>query len=114
MACAGPVWTRYKVQRTLQRTVQGKRKCGRQKKKWTDSITEWTKKTFAETQAVAHIVDSIGATVLNGGVPTALKIGLWDKKKKTNYHYLKILNDNYHYSNKLQNANALLQNYASS
>jgi len=38
----------------LQGTVQGKRKRGRQKKKWTDNITEWTKKTFAETQAVAH------------------------------------------------------------
>ena len=36
----------------LQGTVQGK--SGRQKKKWTDNITEWTKKTFAETQAVAH------------------------------------------------------------
>jgi len=38
----------------LQGTVQGKRKRGRQKKKWTVNITEWTKKTFAETQAVAH------------------------------------------------------------
>jgi len=38
----------------LQGTVLGKRKRDRQKKKWTDNITEWTKKTFAETQAVAH------------------------------------------------------------
>jgi len=38
----------------LQGTVQGKRKRGRQKRKWTHNITEWTKKTFAETQAVAH------------------------------------------------------------
>jgi len=34
--------------------IQGKRKRGRQKKKWTDNIMMWTKKTFTETQAVAH------------------------------------------------------------
>ena len=38
----------------LQGTVQGKRKRRRQKKKWIGNITEWTKKTFAETQAVTH------------------------------------------------------------
>ena len=38
----------------LQGTVEGKRRRGRQKKKWADNIEEWTGKTFAETQAIAH------------------------------------------------------------
>ena len=38
----------------LQGTVQGKRRRGRQKKKWADNITEWTNKSFAETQSLAH------------------------------------------------------------
>ena len=38
----------------LQGTVQGKRRRGRQRKKWADNITEWTGKNFAETQALAH------------------------------------------------------------
>ena len=38
----------------FQGTVQVKRKRGGQKKKWADNITGWTKKTCAETQAVAH------------------------------------------------------------
>jgi len=38
----------------LQGTVRGGRRRGRQRKKWSDNITEWTKKTFAETQALAH------------------------------------------------------------
>jgi len=38
----------------LQGAVHGKRKRGRQREKWTDNITAWTKKTFAETQAVAY------------------------------------------------------------
>ena len=36
-------------------TIEGKRRRGRQKKKkWTDNIEEWTGKSFAETQALAH------------------------------------------------------------
>ncbi len=38
----------------LQGTVSGSRKRGRQKKKWTDNIAEWTGRSFAETQALAH------------------------------------------------------------
>ena len=38
----------------LQGTVQGKRRRGRQRKKWADNITEWTGKDFATTQALAH------------------------------------------------------------
>ena len=38
----------------LQGTVQGKRRRGRQKKKWADNILEWTGKSFAVTQAIAH------------------------------------------------------------
>ena len=38
----------------LQGTVQGKRRRGRQRKKWADNITEWTGKNFAMTQALAH------------------------------------------------------------
>ena len=38
----------------LQATVQGGRRRGRQKKKWTDNIAEWTVKSFAMTQALAH------------------------------------------------------------
>ena len=38
----------------MQGTVQGKRKRGRQKKKWADNIMEWTGKSFAATQALAH------------------------------------------------------------
>ena len=56
------------------------------KKKWSDNITEWTKKTFAETQGSRTqpwIVGSIGATVLNGGAPTTLKNRVMGKKKKS-------------------------------
>ena len=36
-------------------TIEGKRRRGRQKKKkWTDIIEEWTGKSFAKTQALAH------------------------------------------------------------
>ncbi|KAK3887821.1 hypothetical protein Pcinc_008100 [Petrolisthes cinctipes] len=38
----------------LQGTVEGRRRRGGQRKKWCDNIKEWTKKTFAETQALAH------------------------------------------------------------
>ena len=38
----------------LQGTIGGKRRRGRQKKKWTDNIEEWTGKSFAEMQALAH------------------------------------------------------------
>ena len=38
----------------LQGTVQGKRRKGRQKKKWADNITEWTGESFAATQEIAH------------------------------------------------------------
>ena len=38
----------------LQGTVQGKRRRGRQRKKWADNISEWTGKNFAATQAIAH------------------------------------------------------------
>ena len=38
----------------LQGTVQGKRRRGRQKKKWADNILEWTGESFAATQALAH------------------------------------------------------------
>ena len=38
----------------LQGTVQGKRRRGRQRKKWADNIAEWTGKNFAETQALAY------------------------------------------------------------
>ena len=38
----------------LQGTVQGKRRRGRQKKKWADNINEWTGRSFASTQALSH------------------------------------------------------------
>ena len=38
----------------LQGTVQGGRRKGRQRKKRADTITEWTGKSFATTQALAH------------------------------------------------------------
>ena len=38
----------------LKGTVQGKRRRGRQKKSWADSILEWTGKSFAVTQAIVH------------------------------------------------------------
>ena len=38
----------------LQGTVQGGRKRGRQKKRWTDNVAEWTGESFATTQALAH------------------------------------------------------------
>lgn len=37
----------------LQGSVPGGRRRGRQRKKWADNITEWTMKSFAETQALA-------------------------------------------------------------
>ena len=39
---------------TLEGTVEGQRRRGRQKKKWIDNIAEWTSKSFAEIQAMAH------------------------------------------------------------
>ena len=39
---------------TLQGKLQGNRRRGVQRKRWTDDMEEWTGKTFAETQAVAH------------------------------------------------------------
>ena len=38
----------------LQGTVRGKRKRGRQRKRWTDNIAEWTEKNFATSQALAQ------------------------------------------------------------
>ena len=38
----------------LQGTVEGSRRRGRPKKRWSDNIAEWTGKSFAETQAMAH------------------------------------------------------------
>ena len=38
----------------LQGTVEGKRRRGRQQKKWADNIEEWTGLTFAETQSLTH------------------------------------------------------------
>ena len=38
----------------LQGTVHGGRKREGQSKKWSDNISEWTGKSFAETQALAH------------------------------------------------------------
>ena len=38
----------------LQGTVPGKRRRGRQKKKWLDNIMEWTGNSFAETQELAR------------------------------------------------------------
>ena len=38
----------------LQGTVEVSRRRGRPKKSWSDNITEWTGKSFAETQAMAH------------------------------------------------------------
>ena len=38
----------------LQGTFEGSRRRGRPKKSWIDNIAEWTGKSFAETQAMAH------------------------------------------------------------
>jgi siroheme synthase (precorrin-2 oxidase/ferrochelatase) len=38
----------------LQGTMRGKRVQGRQRKRWTDNIAEWTGKNFAATQMTAH------------------------------------------------------------
>ena len=38
----------------LQGTVEGKRRRGRQRKKWDDNIREWTGLPLASTQALAH------------------------------------------------------------
>ena len=38
----------------LQGTVECSRRRGRPKKNWSDNIAEWTGKSFAETQAMAH------------------------------------------------------------
>ena len=38
----------------LQGTVEGRRRRGRPNKSWIDNIAEWTGKSFAETQAMAH------------------------------------------------------------
>ena len=39
---------------TLQGTVEGRRRRGRPKKSWIDNIAEWTGKSFADTQTMAH------------------------------------------------------------
>ena len=42
------------LSKTIQVTVQGERRRGRQRKKWTDNIAEWTGKSFATTQALTR------------------------------------------------------------
>ena len=56
--------------------VQGKRVRGRQKKSWADSILEWTGKSFAVIQAVAHnrwsiVYPSCSAPTTLGGYGTS-------------------------------------------
>ena len=50
----------------LQSTVQGRRR-GRQRKKWADNITDWTGKTFAETQALTRPqkMERVGTPFIN-------------------------------------------------
>jgi len=38
----------------LQGKVQGKRRRGRQRRKWANDIRDWTRKDFSVTQALAH------------------------------------------------------------
>ena len=52
------VWARDKIGRPIQSNTTGnsrrQSKKGRLKKSWSDNIAEWTGKSFAETQAMAH------------------------------------------------------------
>ena len=50
--------------RPLQVTVEGKRRRGRPRKSWIDNITEWTIKSFAETQAMAHNQQDAGQQLM--------------------------------------------------
>lgn len=38
----------------LQGTVRGGRRRGRQRKRWTDNITEWTERSLSNAQDIAH------------------------------------------------------------
>ena len=79
------VWTRNKIQwalskTILQGTVQGRRKRGRQRKRWTDNIKEWTGMTYAETQALAHDRDRWGNLVRRSIMQRPYDPGgLWDQ-----------------------------------
>ena len=48
------VQPRHKILWPHKGTMEGKRKRGRQRKRWTDSAEERTGKPLAETQALAH------------------------------------------------------------
>ena len=64
----------------LQGTVQGRRKRGRQRKRWTDNIKEWTGMTYAETQALAHDRDRWGNLVRRSIMQRPYDPGgLWDQ-----------------------------------
>ena len=64
----------------MQGTVQGKRKRGRQRKRWTDNIKEWTGMTYAETQALAHDRDRWGMLVRSSIMQRPYDPGgLWDQ-----------------------------------
>ena len=48
----------------LQGTIQGKRKRGRQKKRWEDNIKEWTGMDFASSTRAAENMTSNGRGLL--------------------------------------------------
>ena len=57
--------------RPLQGTVEGKRRRDRPRKSWIDNIAEWTVKSFAETQAMAHNQQDAGQQLMKKHVGVA-------------------------------------------
>ncbi|XP_038052371.1 ficolin-1-like [Patiria miniata] len=60
----------------LQGTVQGRRRRGRQSKKWIDNIAEWTSESCATTQALAHDRYSVSGiyTIFPAGFADGLRV----------------------------------------
>ena len=70
----------------LQRTMKGRRRQSRQKKRLEDNIREWTGLKFAKSQRAVENREKMEETGCEAicGVPTTLAVkGLWKVKKKS-------------------------------
>ena len=65
--------------------MKGKRKRGRQKKRWEDNIKEWTEMDFASSTRAAENRSRWKGIIANSFVVPRRPSKLWDKKKLNRY-----------------------------
>ena len=81
----------------LQGTVKGKRKRGRQKKRWEDNIKEWTGMDFASSTRAAENRSRWKGIVANSSVVPRRPSKLWDRIENRNRRkYLQIHLDQFY------------------